>query len=85
MIACMDTLTRVADSTGRPDQRFRPELRRTVSFRAKPSFVEQVDRAAARKGMDRTAYIEQAVRFFMSVDTSLTHSSDGGPTNGSTS
>lgn len=69
----MDTLTRVAESTGRPDQRFRSDRRPTISFRLNRSFLDQIDAAATRRGTTRTALIEEAVRLFLAVDTNFTH------------
>lgn len=73
MILGMETATRVAESTGRPDRRFVEDRRPTVSLRLRRSFLEQIDVAAERRGMTRTAFIEEAVRLFLAVDTSLAH------------
>ena len=74
----METMTRVADSTGRTDLRYASERRPTVSIRFKQSFLDRIDKAAAEKGMTRTRLIEEAVRLFLAVDTSLTNTNGNG-------
>ena len=78
-ILCMEDTMRVAQSTGRQDLRYAKERRPTVSIRFNQSFLDRIDRAASEKGMTRTRLIEESIRLFLAVDTSLTHTNGHPP------
>lgn len=59
--------------------RFTGGRKPTVCARLSRAFLADIDAAAARKGITRTALIEEAVRLFLAVDSSLAHTTNGRP------
>ena len=61
----METGTRVAESTGRPDMRYAGRRKVTTCVRLDPQLLADIDASVQRTGTTRTALVEEAVRFFL--------------------
>lgn len=70
----MNTTTRITKTTGLPDLRLVAERKVTFCIRFTPSFLKDVDAFAQRRGIKRTALIEEALRFYMAVKAADSHS-----------
>lgn len=75
---CMETMTRIARTTGDPDLRFTDEKKQTVCLRLRPALRREVDAFARRHGMRRTTLMEEALRFYMTVKGLDTPTQDTG-------